>query len=227
MDIDPARVVAAACRLEQRIAERFPESGLRTVAQGIASFAKEAAHTADHIARPNVPLRAIIALLLGAIPVTLAVGIWEVGWNLRIDSLSDGVSFFQVTVESFIFLGAGVFFLVSLETRVKRNRVLAAVHPLRVLAHRVDMHQLHKAPAYVVHVGKKTASSPERSMTAFELSRYLEYCCEMLSLIGKIAVFYGRKVHDPAAQGAVDQVEALTNGLSSKIWQKTMLLPRG
>jgi hypothetical protein len=88
------------------------------------------------------------------------------------------------------------------------------------------MHQLDKDPVYVHSPGPTTASSPKRTMTAFELSRYLDYCSEMLSLLGKIAALYGRDLRDPAALAAVDQVETLTTGLSRKIWQKVMLLDR-
>ena len=63
-------------------------------------------------------------------------------------------------------------------------------------------------------------------MTAFELNRYLDYCAEMLALIGKIAALYGQNVSDDVARNAIDEVEQLTTGLSRKIWQKVMLLER-
>jgi hypothetical protein len=59
---------------------------------------------------------------------------------------------------------------------------------------------------------------------AFELGRYLDYCSEMLSLLGKIAALYAQYTTDSAALAAVDQIEDLTSGLSRKIWQKIMML---
>jgi len=73
--------------------------------------------------------------------------------------------------------------------------------------------------------GPDTKSSPQRSMSAFELTRYLDYCIEMLSLAGKIAALYIQHFEDPEAVSAVNDLEDLTSGLSRKIWQKIMVLP--
>ena len=63
-------------------------------------------------------------------------------------------------------------------------------------------------------------------MTAFELGRYLDYCSEMLALMGKVAALYVQDFPDPVAVAAVDDIEDLTNGLARKIWQKLMVLDR-
>ncbi len=47
----------------------------------------------------------------------------------------------------------------------------------------------------------------------------------MLSLISKTAFLYVQDYHDPVAAEAVNDLEDLTTGLSSKIWQKIMMLP--
>ena len=72
--------------------------------------------------------------------------------------------------------------------------------------------------------GPATESSPKRTMTTFEMSRYLDYCSEMLSLIGKVAALYVQRFDDPVAISAVDEIEDLTTGLSRKVWQKIMLI---
>src|SRR5690606_23136861 len=53
----------------------------------------------------------------------------------------------EAGINDVIFVGAAIFFLASLESRIKRARVLAAVHELRALAHIIDMHQLTKDPS--------------------------------------------------------------------------------
>ena len=65
------------------------------------------------------------------------------------------------------------------------------------------------------------------TMTDFELSRYLDYCSEMLSLTGKVATLYVQRFDDPVALSAVDQIEDLTTGLSRKIWQKIVIINQG
>jgi hypothetical protein len=128
----------------------------------------------------------------------------------------------EAAVNLLILFGAAVWFLMSVEERLKRARVLAALHELRSLAHVVDMHQLTKDPT--VMLGPRTASSPERRMSEYELTRYLDYCAEMLALIGKLAALYAEQVRDHAVVNAVNDVEMLTNNLGRKIWQKIMII---
>ena len=72
--------------------------------------------------------------------------------------------------------------------------------------------------------GRTGVSHPRRQLTPFELSRYLDYCSEMLSLTGKCAVLYVQGFDDDVALRAVNEIEDLTTGLSRKIWQKLMIL---
>ncbi len=91
----------------------------------------------------------------------------------------------------------------------------------------IDMHQLTKDPEALVSKAQPTPSSPTRSMTRFELSRYLDYSVELLSLTSKLAALYAQHLPDAVVLGAVNDVEELAGGLSQKIWQKIMLLDTG
>jgi hypothetical protein len=86
------------------------------------------------------------------------------------------------------------------------------------------MHQLTKDPERMLFPGPDTDSSPERQMTPFELSRYLDYCAEMLSILGKISALWAQSFPEPQLVTASDQIERLTTGLSQKIWQKLIVL---
>ncbi len=87
------------------------------------------------------------------------------------------------------------------------------------------MHQLTKDPTLVVGgASQRTASSPQREMSEFELTRYLDYCAEMLALIGKLAALYGDRMRDAVVIDAVNDVENLTAGLGRKIWQKITII---
>ncbi|MFM7924284.1 MAG: hypothetical protein ACKPJJ_29030, partial [Planctomycetaceae bacterium] len=55
-------------------------------------------------------------------------------------------------------------------------------------------------------------------------TRYLDYCSELLSLVGKLAALYAQSTSDPVVLQSVNDIEQLTNGLSRKIWQKIMML---
>src|SRR4029078_4760590 len=115
-------------------------------------------------------------------------------------------------------------FLVTWETRIKRARALRAIHELRAMAHIVDMHQLTKDPERAFNIGSDTASSPKRVLSPFELSRYLGYCTETLSLISKIAALYVQGFQDSVVLDALDDMEDLTMGIARKIWQKIALI---
>jgi hypothetical protein len=119
---------------------------------------------------------------------------------------------------------AAIWFVLTLEQRLKRRQVLGRLYELRSFAHVVDMHQLTKDPTVVLSGSEPTTSSPERRMSQFELSRYLDYCSEMLALIAKLAALYAGRTRDGETIVAVGEVEALTSDLGRKIWQKIMIL---
>ena len=225
--LNPAMVIATIRRLRDRITERFPDATLALTGGRLLSLAATHAERSEAIARPNTPLRLIISVFLALIPAGLSYELFILDFTLPTD-VGEFVALLQASLETLFFIGAFVVFLFTLENRLKRNRALAAMQDLHVLAHLVDMHQLDKDPVYLLHRtgATPTASSPERSLTPFQLNRYLDYCSELLSLIGKVAALYAHRFSDPVALEAVDQLEDLCTGLSRKIWQKVMLLER-
>ncbi len=132
----------------------------------------------------------------------------------------------ESAVNLLILFGGAVWFVLTLEERAKRRRALDALHRLRSMAHVIDMHQLTKNPTVLLD-GPRTAASPERGMSQFELTRYLDYCAEMLSLLGKLAALYAERVRDNVVIAAVNDIEVLTTGLGRKIWQKITIISAG
>jgi hypothetical protein len=149
-------------------------------------------------------------------------------FSLEVESTAELVQAVEASINDVVFMAVGLFFLGGLEGRIKRARILSALHELRSIAHIIDMHQLTKDPDRIVEEGGAgrvdTPSSPLRSLTRFELGRYLDYCTEMLALLGKIAALYAQNTSDPVALSAVDQIEDLTSMLSQKIAQKILIL---
>jgi len=221
------KVVDTASSLRARVHARFPESGLLRVADELLDVARESQKRCRWIARPNVPLRIgvwflVVAGIVGIAAIVVAnVRMTESFWDL-----SNFVEGAEALLANLVFLGAGIAFLVTVETRIKRGRALSAVNELRALAHIIDMHQLTKDPEMVFGRSVPTEVSPARDMTARELNRYLDYCSEMLSIVSKIGALYIQSFPDSQALTAVDDIESLTNGLSRKIWQKIMILDR-
>jgi uncharacterized membrane protein YccC len=165
----------------------------------------------------------------------IACGLTLIFWVVRFVRVSEENDFlklvdFAQTMDGVISclaaIGAASLFVFSWELRLKRRQALNALHELRSMAHIVDMHQLTKDPERMLHGGPATPSSPKRTMTPFELGRYLDYSSEMLSMISKTAAIYVQEFPDTVALDAVNEITSLTNGLSRNIWQKIMLLDR-
>jgi len=223
-ELDGGEIIATIETLERRVAERFPDSGLRRLCAELLAVARDARHRVDAIARPNRPLRIGVGVLIAAILLVVFAALASLHLPATVNDFGAFAQALDAGINDVVFLGIAIFFLLSLERRIKRRRALAALHELRSIAHIVDMHQLTKDPEHVVASGPSTPSSPERTMSRFELGRYLDYCSELLSLVSKIAALYVQRFDDEVVLGAVNEVETLTNGLSRKIWQKIMIL---
>jgi len=223
--LDGTHIVETLRRLEHRIGERFPDSGVSRVCADLLAAAMESMTRLALLRRPNVPLRVGSWALIGAIAFMVLEALVHLPLAPRWEEFATFLQTSQA-IQNVVFLGLAVLFLANVETRIRRRRTLAAIHELRSIAHIVDMHQLTKDPDQVVADGSATPSSPERTMTRFELSRYLDYCAELLALTSKVAALYVQDFQDPVVLEAVNDVETLTTGLSSKIWQKIMILDR-
>ncbi|MGH7674745.1 MAG: hypothetical protein ACREMV_05675 [Gemmatimonadales bacterium] len=224
-ELDAERIVATVRALEQRIKERFPVSGLSQVAGELVEVAQSAVARAVELSRPNLAIRLAVGALVVALAALLAGVVLTLKVSLHVDSLATLLQATEAAVNDVVFVGIAIWFLATLERRIKRGRALRAIHELRSLAHIVDMHQLTKDPEAVLTPGRETPSSPSRArMTRFELARYLDYCSELLSLTSKLAALYVQRFQDEHVLAAVSDVQALTNGLSGKIWQKIVIL---
>jgi len=225
MELRGERILETVERLSARIEERFPDSGLGGVCRHLRNVAAAAARDVPRLGGPIWPLRVFI---VAAIAVLVAAAAWMASLLLRVSldpgNVSEALQGSDAARNDIIFLSLAIFFLVSLETRVKRRRVLRSLHRLRSLVHIVDMHQLTKDPGPLLSPRTDTASSPKRTFTRFELSRYLDYCSEMLSLLSKLAALHVQYVNDAVVLDAVNDIETLAASLSNKIWQKIMIL---
>lgn len=222
--IDATRVIATAELLEARIADRFPESGLRKVAVELIALSRDIAREAREL---EAPIRWLRVMTLA----TILVGILVIGFVMTILSFDridtgafDFVQGIEATLNTILLVGLGMITLTQMEIRVKRRRVFAGLHSLRSMIHVIDMHQLTKDPAALSQDFTPSVHSPKRNLSSADLSRYLDYCSEMLSITGKVAALYAQSVDDDVVVRAVNDVENLGTTLSRKIWQKIVMI---
>lgn len=218
------KIVKTIELLEIRIGERFPEANLRLLCQEFLQLSKESQRKIDWLGKPDFRWRLlsfmIILLGIGLIVYTFSLA----EFNLNKITFTDIITLSEAAVNDLVLFGAALFFIFTLENRVKRSRAMDQLNQLRALAHVIDMHQLTKDPNIRGEHSLRTDNSPKRELSAFELQRYLEYCSEMLSLIGKIAALYAQNLPDEVVIDAANDIEVLTTGLSQKIWQKLSIL---
>lgn len=224
--LDSGHLVQTAETLVRRVEERFPESGLFRVASELHAVALEAAQVAAWLGRPLYLLRAGVSVVVMLMLWGIFAALTRVPLEVRPTGASDVAQLVESAVNDVAFIGIAVYFLFGLETRIKRQRALSELHVLRSLAHIVDMHQLTKDPERLLHPERDTRSSPLRTMTPFELTRYLDYCSEILALTGKLGALYVQDFDDADTVAAAGTIETLTVGLSQKIWQKIVILER-
>ncbi|MCC9654421.1 hypothetical protein [Rhodopirellula halodulae] len=223
-------IVETVATLQRRISERFPDSGLQRLCGELLEVARQASQRSQEMGRPIRRIRVASYLLLAGLIGSVVVLAFSVAQSSTTDLTQDDMKVTNLiaTADSasqvMLLLCAGIYFLISLETRLKRRRALTAIHELRSMCHIIDMHQLTKDPERLLSNFRGTDNSPRQKMSAFELNRYLDYCSEMLSLTGKIAALYVKTFDDPDSIAAVSEIEQLSTGLSRKIWQKIMIL---
>ena len=224
--LDAAKIEETAARLAERVLARFPDSSLHKVADELTVLTRDLGRDALKLEQPVWWLRALAVATVIAAAFVFA----HVGTLISFERIStgafDAVQGIEAGINTIIFAGAGLYALVTLEERFKRARALKSLHALRSVIHIIDMHQLTKDPAALSAGYVSTKASPKRTLSPAELTRYLDYCSEMLSITGKVAALYAQSINESGVVEAVNDIEALGTNLSRKIWQKIMLIEK-
>ena len=230
--LDPEKIVTTVAKLKMRIDERFPGAGLGRVCGELLKVAQESKARVKEISDPNYALRLISALVM-LLGVAALVWVWSI-----IEFKQDSNNLFGVLegIDSafsiLLLMGSAAIFLWGLEARRRRRRALDDLHSLRSIIHVIDMHQLTKDPSAKSFIsgrgstGGDTPASPQRLLTPYQLTRYLDYCSEMLSLSAKVAALYAQGSGDAVVIATASELGHVTTNMASKIWQKIELVYR-
>ncbi len=225
LQLDANRILETADRLSHRIRERFPDANLGRVAADFVLNIRQGTARIQRIHRrnllPRIAALAAVALAVALLVMALQQVRPEVGDHWKLTEVLQAIDS-TLGVLAFLFLIVASAW--TFDVRIKRRQCLEALHEMRALAHIIDMHQLTKDPDRALNPGDDTASSPVRTMDRAQLVRYLDYCSELLALVGKVAALHVQGFPDPVALSAVDDIEDLTTSLSRKIWQKIVIL---
>lgn len=215
-------------RLSRRIEARFPDRSLARVARHLGSLADEVEDVSDssrlrlRIVRWVTAALAVVLLLGTALVLTAVVR------DLQLDGAGepeDWLTLLESGVNNLVFSALAIWFLMMFPARRERSRMLGLLHRLRSTAHVIDMHQVTKDPEHLRADYVPTGESVRDPMTREEMAHYLDYCAELLSMVGKVAALCAEASGDDVVLDTVSDVESLASDLAARIWQKVSLLP--
>jgi len=218
--LDPARISSTAVEISRRISEQFPGSGLSAVSTTLCGLATASTERAARLSRPQWQIRVLVSILVAALLAIAAFALLRIRVTADAGSWAELAQGLEASVSNVVFFGVAIVFLLSLETRAKRRIALRGLNELRGIAHVIDMHQLTKDPPS----SRRPDAAGELIMSQVEIAQYLDYCSELLAVTSKLAALHIQAFSDPAVIDAVNGIQALTLGLSGKIWQKIMIL---
>ncbi len=224
----PEPVQDTVARLGRRIAARFPDRSLCLVAAELSGLVEDVARGSASARRGMFAVRMLSRILTGLVlvgtVVTLGFAFSDAG-SAGPQHSFEWLPLIESAINDLIFAGLAVFFLYALPNRFERRQILALLHRLRSLAHIIDMHQLTKDPERLRPEFTETEASVDPDLDRDGMENYLDYCSELLSLVGKVAALCAEESQDPVVLDTVSTIETLTVGMSRKIWQKISLLP--
>ncbi len=213
-----------------RIEARFPKRGLLGVCGDLATIVDEVQDVAGAGQRRIRMARYLSRVVMVVVIAVTAVALVYAGRDaVSGDELTsvDVLGVAGTAIQDLVYASIAIFFLWSFPERLERSRLLGLLHQLRSTAHVIDMHQLTKDPEQLKPSFVPTSKSTRLDMTRDQVERYLDYCSEMLSLVGKTAALCAEESRDSVILETVSTIENLTVGLSRKIWQKISNLPPG
>jgi fumarate reductase subunit D len=222
--LNHTKVLETIDKLSNRVNDRFPNSGLRSVVSDLSTIASEGLKNLEWIDKPNLLIRISSYLVILIAISGLVISFRMVDFDVESFSFVDVITIIESAINDIVLLGAAIFFMITLENRIKRGKAIKILNELRAVAHVVDMHQLTKDPHRMLKSKENTVHSPKQILSKLELQRYLDYCAETQSLIGKVAALYSQNLPDDIVVRSVNEIENLTTGFSRKIWQKLIML---
>jgi hypothetical protein len=218
--LDPAKIIQTAENLARRVSSRFPESNLAGLAADLAEIARETDERARQARQPIPLVRTAggLAGLLGVWGLWFLVGRIQthlVNANLEFDSITDLFEAADAGFNILIALAGALWFLVTIEARVKRKQALEHIGELLEFIQLIDVTQLYYTPELY-----KSNLPPDSAQSRFDHT-YLLFCNEMLGVIGNLAPLYTRGNMDDAVWRATSDVVTLVNAIEGRLFAKS------
>ena len=136
--LESEKIIKTIDKLEKRVSDRFPNSNLRKICLQFLTIAQQSQHNIHWISRPNISLRFFSYLIILVGIAGLLYSITIIDFKIENTTLANVVTVSEAIFNDIILVGAAIFFLVSLESRLKTRKALKSLNELRVIAHVID-----------------------------------------------------------------------------------------
>jgi hypothetical protein len=211
--LDPERIILTADKLAINVEQALPQTTLAGLAKDLAQIARETDQRVKHAARPiyTIRLLSLLAVAGGIAAPLYLLGHLSAKWEF--ETVTDLFEAADAGFNLILLLAGALWFLFTLESRIKRNRVLEFIGELREFTHVIDVTQLYYTPDLYASDGQ---DSPSR----FDYT-YLFFCTQMLGVITNLAALYTRSAPSDSIWRAASEVETLANAIATKLVSKT------
>jgi hypothetical protein len=213
--LDPSRIIETAENLARRVSERLPESNLAVLAVEVAGIARVTDERSRRASMPIYIIRAacLIATIVALLGLLLLVR--HIGTRWEFSTITDVFESADAGVNILFVLAGGLWFLITLEARVKRKQALAFIGELLEFVQLIDVTQLYHTPEFYASKDS-VGGTPSR----FDDNTYLLFCTEMLAVIGNLALLYTRGNMDDSVWRAASDVVMLANAIEDRLLSK-------
>jgi hypothetical protein len=213
--LDPARIIETTENLARNISEKLPGSSLAGLAVELAQIAHATFERARQARRPIYSIRVLSLLAISA----SLLGLWYLLSHIHARWEFGGTitEVFEAADAGFnllVLLAGALWFLVTIENRIKRKKALEFIEELREFIHVIDVTQLYYTPLVY-----DPEPAPARISLTFDYTYFL-FCTQMLAVISNLAALYTRGAAGDSILRAASEVEQLSNAISVKLLSK-------
>jgi len=212
--LDPARIIETAENLAREVGEKLPGSSLAGLAVELAKIAHA---TVERARQARRPIYAIRVLSLLAISVSL-LGLWylldHIHARWEFGTITEVFEAADAGFNLLVLLAGALWFLITIENRIKRKKAFEFIEELREFIHVIDVTQLFYTP--LVYNPDPAAA---RTSVTFDYTYFL-YCTQMLAVISNLAALFTRGVVGDSIMRAAAEVALLANAITVKLLSK-------
>lgn len=212
--LDPARIIETAENLAREVGEKLPGSSLAGLAVKLLHVAHATEERARRARRPIYAIRVLSLLAISASLLALWYLLRHIHARWEFGTITEVFEAADAGFNLLILLAGALWFLITIENRIKRRKALMYIEELREFLHVIDVTQLFYTP--LVYNPDPAAA---RTSATFDYTYFL-FCTQMLAVISNLAPLYTRGAAGDSILRAASEVEMLANAITVKLLSK-------